>query len=371
MMDPLLASWRLYRAEGIGPRRVHRLLERFGSLDALLGDPVPDDVDRRGVERVRRATEAEKRGDAREVASWRERWNVVSMFDGDEYPEALRQLDDPPLMLFQAGRAVTALPRPRVVLVGARRASAYGRQVAGGFAGELARAGAAVGSGLARGIDEAAHRGALDVGGTTWAVVATGLDEVYPPEHATLAEAIRERGSVITEFPPGTEIQTHAFPARNRILAALADVVVVVEGRRRSGSLITADIALDLGREVMAVPGRVGDPGSEAPLMLIGRGAAPAVDAEAVLEAAGWSYHAKVAAPSLPEVPEALRHLLGAVPPTGALHVDEIAATMATSVPDALAGLLELELGGWVEALPGKYYARSVPRKRSQWASLS
>ena len=176
-------------------------------------------------------------------------WRWIVPGDG-EYPEQLAEITDPPLGLFVRGRMSSA---PAVAIVGSRQATPYGLQVAALLAGELGRAGVVVVSGMARGIDKAAHRGALDHHGQTWAVWGTGPDRVYPPEHVGLAEEIAETGALLTEYPPGTPPRRHHFPQRNRILAGLSRAVVVVEAAARSGALVTARLASEEGRDVLAV----------------------------------------------------------------------------------------------------------------------
>ena len=173
------------------------------------------------------------------------------------YPALLAELHDPPARLHQRGGATEILSRPAVAIVGARSCSRYGAQAARDIACELAAAGVVVVSGLARGIDGEAHRGALAGGGLTVAVLGCGIDRDYPRAHAELARRIAESGLVVSEYPPGIEPAPWRFPARNRIVAGLARATVVVEARERSGALITADFALELGRDVFAVPGEI------------------------------------------------------------------------------------------------------------------
>jgi DNA processing protein len=189
-----------------------------------------------------------------------------------EYPPELLQLFDPPAGLFVKGGEVQGM-RPRVGIVGARNCSPSGTEMARALGAAICAAGGWVVSGGARGIDGAAHEGALSAGGRTIAVLGTGIDLAYPPEHADLLADVAARGAVVTEYPPGTHAHPYHFPARNRIVAALSCAVVVVEGATGSGSLITADHALDIGREIYAVPGAVTSPLAEVPLSLIREGA--------------------------------------------------------------------------------------------------
>ncbi len=200
----------------------------------------------------------------------------------DEFPVQLRDVTGMPSALWLRGR-IDAGDALAVALVGARRATAYGLEQAERLAGDLARRGVTIVSGLARGIDTAAHRGALRAGGRTIAVLGTGVDVIYPPENRHLAGEIMERGALVSEFAPGTRGLPYHFPQRNRVIAGLSLVVVVVEAAEKSGALITAGWAADLGREVMAVPGRVTSPASRGCHRLIKDGAILAEDWEDVV----------------------------------------------------------------------------------------
>ena len=199
------------------------------------------------------------------------------------YPQKLRDLTDPPSQIFIKGKF---LPRDdiSVAIVGSRIASEYGKKISYKFAYELAKVNVTIVSGLARGIDTVVHSAALDAGGRTIAVLGSGLDVIYPPENKALFEKITKSGAVITEYPSGTMPLRHHFLERNRLIAALAKVVIVVEGKRRSGTLSTARLAAELGREVFAVPGPINSPLSEAPLYLIEQGASIAKKPEDILE---------------------------------------------------------------------------------------
>lgn len=179
--------------------------------------------------------------------------------------------------------------RPAVAIVGARRSSAYGNEIARNFARELAKAGVQIISGMAWGIDGCAHEGALEAGGDTFAVLGCGVDVCYPAGHRDLYETIKERGGILSEQPPGMPPLPGFFPARNRIISALSDLVLVVEARRKSGSLITADFALEQGKDVFAVPGRVGDELSQGCLELLKQGAGLADSPDTILASLGMS----------------------------------------------------------------------------------
>jgi DNA processing protein len=250
--DEAFARIRLLRSPNIGPVSYRQLLRRHGDAVAALA-ALPDLAPRAGAP-YRAAPEA--RIDAEIVAVKRSGARYL-FHDSPDYPPLLREAEGAPPILVVRGDAALAR-RPTVAIVGARNASAAAVKLARDFAMALAEAGYAVVSGLARGIDGAAHRGALaagESGGGTVGVIASGIDIAYPPEHAALQEEVATAGLLIAEQPPGTEPLARHFPARNRIIAGLAAGTVVVEAAPRSGSLITARLAAEQGREVMAIPG--------------------------------------------------------------------------------------------------------------------
>ncbi len=274
-------------------------------------------------------------------------WRFMPAGEGG-YPARLATLSDAPLGLFMRGAWLAA---KAVALVGSRRASAYGREVAEYLGRELARAGVTVVSGMARGVDAAAHRGALAAGGPTAAVWGCGPDRVYPPEHESLAEEIAAHGCLVTEYPPGSPPRAHHFPERNRIIAGLADVVIVVEADERSGALITAGLALEEGREVMAIPGSVFSRLSAGPNGLLRAGAAPVLTADDVLAVLGVARQ-----PALTGTAEA--PLLAAIPPGESASIDHLAAATGQPVAQVVQGLLELELAGRVSRETDGRYRR-------------
>jgi DNA processing protein len=266
------------------------------------------------------------------------------------YPRRLHRLSDAaPLLLLRGEGDAALLERPCVAIVGSRAASAYGLEVASELGKALARAGVVVVSGLARGVDAAAHEGALLAGGPTVAVQACGPEIVYPAQHRGLARRIRATGLVLTEMPPGTPPRAPYFPLRNRLISGLSRVVVVVEARRRSGSLITARHALDQGVDVMAVPGAVGVATSEGPNRLLAEGARPCLGAADVLEELGIEAPEPPASPSAPAVPlsgEGRRIVasLAACPESR----DALALRLGLSAQSLAVHLLALELEGHV-----------------------
>ena len=276
-------------------------------------------------------------------AGWR--WMVPP---DHEYPPLLRATADPPLGLFVRGRLDGSAA---VALVGSRKATPYGQQVARLLGEELGRAGVVVLSGMARGVDAAAHHGALDAGGRSWAVWGTGPDRVYPPEHADLSEALATHGALITEYPPGTPPRRHHFPERNRILAGIAQAVVVVEAAARSGALITARLAMEEGREVLAVPGNIFSEVSVGPNTLLRVGARPLLTPRDLFEAIGHE-----PGPAREEVEE--DDVMQWVGAGEVVSLDEIAARSGKKIADVAGRVLELELSGDLERRSDGRYAR-------------
>ena len=269
-----------------------------------------------------------------------------------ELPELLRQIHDPPPTLFLRGGAdVEVLWRPAVAIVGARACSTYGAQVARMLGRELAASGLVVVSGLARGVDGEAHRGALDAGGVTVAVLGCGIDRDYPAAHTELARRICERGLVVSEYEPGVEPAPWRFPARNRIIAGLTAATVIVEARERSGALITADFALEDGREVFAVPGEITSMLSTGTNRLLRQGATPLTSTEDVLELFGLSPAQGPQAPTLSVAAAKVLERLA----EGAVSADELARATELQPGPLAAGLAELELEGLVAEAEGRY----------------
>jgi DNA processing protein len=365
---------RLARAEGVGPVAYRRLLVRYGSAQAAL-DALPG-LARSGGRPSPPAIPSPD--DARRELYELGRLGACVIFAGEpDYPPLLALLDDAPAAIAVLGDPALLADRA-VALVGGRNASANGQRMAENLAAELARSVVVV-SGLARGIDAAAHTGALQTGRTI-AAVAGGLDMPYPPEHADLQRHIAESGAVITEAPLGTAPQARHFPRRNRIIAGLALGVVVVEAALRSGSLITARLAQEAGRELFAVPGSPLDPRSHGANDLIRQGAHLTETAQDVLDnlpdhpsrvgLARDPLFARGTAPGLAESPPAWQEptegaadlsrarqqvidLLGFSPTA----VDDVVRRCQFSAAAVMAVLLELELAGRIEALPGSRVA--------------
>ena len=267
------------------------------------------------------------------------------------FPPLLASIHDPPRELFVRGSAgLDVLARPAVAVVGARACSHYGAEVARMLGRELAGAGLVVVSGLARGVDGHAHRGALDAGGTTVAVLGCGIDRDYPAAHARLARSIAETGLIVSEYGVGVEPAPWRFPARNRIVAGLAGATIVVEARERSGALITADFALEEGREVLVCPGEITSTLSAGTNALLRLGATPVTCAADVLELFGLSPPEPIRAAVEGAAADLLERLLSA-PATA----DELARATSLEAGAVGAALVELELAGLVAEGEGVY----------------
>ena len=267
------------------------------------------------------------------------------------FPPLLRAIHDPPPGLFLRGGAdASLLARPAVAVVGSRACSAYGRQIARSLGRDLAAAGLVVVSGLARGVDAEAHRGALDAEGSTVAVLGCGIDRDYPAAHRELARHVAGTGLVVSEYAPGVEPAPWRFPARNRIVAGLCAATVVVEARERSGALITADFALEEGREVFAVPGEITSSLSAGTNALLRLGATPLTGASDVLESYGLTLPT-ARAPALGDVATAVLAQVR----EGAFGADELARATGLSAGELAVALTELELAGVVSEEDGVY----------------
>jgi DNA processing protein len=354
-----LAWLRLSRSENVGPVTFRRLLARFGDAASTL-EALPDLARRGGGRRPIRiyaAAAAERELAALEAIGGR----LLAVAEPD-YPPALAALDHAPPVIMVLGRP-ELLRQKAVAVVGARNASANGRRLARDIANGLGRAGFLVASGMARGIDTAAHQGALESG--TAAVVAGGLDVVYPPENENLHREIAARGVLVSEMPPGTVPQARHFPRRNRLISGMSLGVLVVEAAPRSGSLITARLALDQGREVFAVPGSPLDPRARGCNDLLRQGAGLVETADDVVQALSGVIQPLPGPPEPPDflaearpaAPEGevadgratIEELLGPVP----VAVDELVRQCHLSPAVVNMVLLELELAGRAERHPG------------------
>jgi DNA processing protein len=282
------------------------------------------------------------------------RSSVVTRSD-PEYPPLLLEIIDPPLALHFRGD-LSLLSEPSVAVVGSRRASPYSTNAADHLAKQLVAAGIVVVSGLARGVDAASHVAALNARGKTIAVLGTGIDIVYPRSNARLFRDIESHGVIVSEFPPGTPPKPENFPMRNRVISGLSFGTVVVEATSRSGSLITARMAAEQGREVFAVPGSIFAAGSEGTHRLIQYGAKLVHDVNDILEELPGHLPVTQSAPEEPESP--LREVLALLSRDEGIHIDTLAARAKQSSTAIAEALLQLELEGWIRSLPGARYVR-------------
>ncbi len=366
--DEMLALLRLRALPAIGPIRLDRLLARWGSAGRAL-EAASDEELGRAAARERHARRHVDR--AERSLAWLERSDVAVVVRGaPRYPPVLEQLRDPPRLLYLRGRRELLDPTA-VAIVGSRRCTEYGADAAHALAAGLARAGVVVVSGLARGIDARAHEGALSVGGTsTIAVLASGVDVPCPPENERLQQRISEEGLLVTEFDPGTPGMGFHFPMRNRIVACLARGVVVVEAPHKSGAMITVRHAIDLGREVFAVPGPIGRPTSEGTNNLLLEGAGPVTCVRDILDVMNGvrgersPHPARIDARLAPAPPpEPGGGTVGESDPAltllrgGPLHLDDLARELALTPAEAATRLLALEIDGSVRQLPGLRFA--------------
>ena len=351
-----IAWLRLYRSEHVGPIAFRQLLGRFGSAEAALA-ALPE-LARRGGGRAPPRISGKAEAEAELEAASRVSARLLTLADAD-FPAALASVPDAPPLLYARGQQAL-LTRPAAAVVGARNASASGQRFAEGLARDLGAAGLLVASGLARGIDAAAHAGALGSG--TLAVLAGGVDVVFPPENQRLYEQIVEQGIVLSEMPPGTRPLGVHFPRRNRVISGLSLGVVVVEAALRSGSLITARLALEQGREVFAVPGSPLDPRCRGSNDLLRQGAVLTEGVEDVMavlrpllarpmtetEAAGHPPMPEIADPP-PGAHALVVELLSPTP----VQQDEIVRRSKLTAGVVVAILLDLELAGRLDRHPG------------------
>jgi DNA processing protein len=345
-------------AAGIGPIRFQRLLQLCGgprgAWEASDFDLAGAGLERRtadSLNQLRRTTTPQ--AIAANLAQLG--IGVLTLVD-DDYPPHLRHIADPPPVLFVRG-SIRASDAHSVALVGTRRGSAYGRAVAQRLAADLALAGVTVVSGLAKGIDTCAHRAALDAGGRTLAVLGNGLDQVYPPENAALARQITEAGALLSEFAPGTPPDAVNFPRRNRIISGLSIATVIVEASERSGALITADFALEQGRDVLAVPGPIVSPLSVGPNELLKQGAIPVTGVDDILAVLGGG-GGQIVARSMPQL-AANESVVWEALGGDARHIDDLARSLGESAAEISATLAMLELKGLARQVGSMLYTRA------------
>ncbi|MGH9344942.1 MAG: DNA-processing protein DprA, partial [Terriglobia bacterium] len=366
----------LTRIQGLGTRGALRLVKAFGSPERVYAASLTE-LEACGLSsRIAQDLFAQKgleEADKEIQAAATLGVEIVTPSAGD-YPPLLWQIPDPPLAVYVQGD-VAAISRHAVAMVGTRRPSAYGSSVAHRLASDLALRQLVIVSGLARGVDSASHRGALEAKGQTVAVLGSGIDVIYPRENKKLAESVAASGALISEFPLGTAPTPENFPIRNRIISGLSLGVIIVEAAEYSGSLITARLALEQNREVFAVPGNITSPQSFGPNLLIKQGAKLVDQWMDVIEEFPASVRMQLMPPSDASEQSALSSggTLPLTPLNGdekavfealrvdeALFVDAICGNVSIPQPRVLAALLGLEMGGFVRQLPGMNFVRKL-----------
>ncbi len=376
-----LVDWiALNMVRGIGPRTANLLLDRYGApanvfaapLEALLRDGLKSDTVAQ-LKNTEILSKAESEIERLEALGAK----IITLAD-DEYPELLKEIYDPPIVLYVKGDLSAALAHPSIGVVGSRRCSTYGVNAANFLARELAALGISIVSGLARGIDGASHRGAIEAAGKTVGVIGTGLDVIYPKEHKKLTDEVAENGAVVSEFPLGTPPLAQNFPYRNRVISGLCFGILVVEASEHSGSLITARLAQEQGREVFAVPGNITSQTSFGPNFLIKDGAKLVQQARDVIEE--LPPHIKESLPgySLPEgkkkksnasaqltfeavaLSATEQKVLNLLAADSASHIDQLLMTSGLSSPDLMAALLGLDMKDRIRELPGKCFVKRL-----------
>ena len=376
----MIRDWvELNMTPGIGPRAAAKLLERFGSAEAVYN------ATRTELEQLRLAPEAVDSIIARdlrfkaeaEIASVRKLGAEILLLDDGVYPSSLREIYDPPIVLYVKGAWSECLDQPCIGVVGSRKCSTYGQNSALMLARDLAQRGLTVVSGFARGIDAAAHRGALEAAGRTIAVLGTGIDEVYPRDHKKLAEEIlASGGALVSQFPLGTPPVSENFPYRNRIISGLSLGIVVVEAAENSGSLITARLAMEQNREVFAVPGNITSRNSFGTNYLIkGAGAKLVQQWQDVAAEMPPQLAAKLLPPPFKEKKASLNERLTLVPDglsqtelsvfrllthDNPAHVDWLVEKSKLPISELTGALLSLEVRELVRALPGRCFVRKL-----------
>lgn len=366
----------LLMVPGLGPRRAHPLLERFRSPQAifrasrseLLGQGLPGSV----AQTISSGCTFEEAAGQQDLLR-RAGAHLIPVLD-PRYPPLLKEIFDPPIMLFAMGRT-ELLGRPSLGVVGTRRPTPYGVAATERLAGEVATAGLVVVSGMARGIDTAAHRATLAVGGLTVAVFGSGIDHIYPAENRKLAEEVANKGLLLSEFPMGCPGHPQNFPQRNRIISGVSLGVLVVEGAQYSGSSITAQLAMEQGRDVFAVPGNITSKMSWAPNLLIKQGAKLVQAAEDILSELPPYIRQQLPRLESPDAggasdSEELAKLLGPQARLGiqiinrlstdeGTHIDTLLADLPDWTPsEVLATLFQLQMIGSIRELPGKNYVK-------------
>jgi len=369
--DRYLGWLALALTPGLGPRHAGKLLRTFGNPEAVFAASLTSLEAQRLPAAVAQAIHSQQpRKDAeKELAQAKQLGCRLLTWDEPAYPPLLREIYDPPPLLYVKGN-VELLTRHAIAIVGTRRPTPYGNQMAERLARDLAERGLVIVSGLARGIDSTAHKGALiSTRGATIGVLGTGIDVVYPKENKKLYAQMEERGAIVSEFPLGSFPAPQNFPIRNRIIAGMSLGVVVVEGAQYSGSLITARLAMESNREVFGVPGNATQPASFGPNHLIKQGAKLVTGWEDVVEELPTEVRVQLVPVETPDAAERAslfeaslseieRALFGLLGTDEARHVDDLVETSGLNSSEVLATLFEMEMKGIVRQMPGKQFLK-------------
>jgi len=361
-MSEILEILSLYSIPGLGSISIKKIFERFHNIDAFIKSDKSKFLNLIGRKNLNLSKEVLDSGAefAKKQMALAEKMGVsVISFRDKLYPRLLKEVYDAPALLFTKGD-ISFFEEKTIAIVGTRLASDYGIKTADYFSKVLVENGITVVSGMARGIDSAAHKGALSAGGHTIAVIGCGLDVTYPPENRKLKKAIEEKGLIVSEFPMGTEPLAHHFPRRNRIISGLSYGTVVVEAGLKSGALITAQISLDQGREVFAVPGSIYNKRSQGSHYLIRQGGVLVENVSQILqEIPGWDetkvvYNEEEKREMLAGEEKIVWDSLSYEP----VHIDAIVTSAGKSTADVLALLLSMELKGLVKQLSGMMFIK-------------
>lgn len=374
-----LADWiALNMVRGIGPRTANQLLNRFGSPAQVFAASrlslQKEGLKPETIQELQDSSILDKAN--AEIERLEKLGAEVITLDDEEYPELLREIHDPPIALYVRGNLKQACERPCLAVVGSRRCSTYGVNVAESLSRDLAAHGLTIISGLARGIDAAAHRGALEANGLTVAVVGTGLETTYPKEHKKLEEQVIAHGAVVSEFPLGTPPLPQNFPYRNRILSGLCFGVLIIEASEHSGSLITARLAYEQGREVFAVPGNITSQTSFGPNFLIKDGAKLVQIWRDVVEELPREIKEVLLGIERPaltpnqtnvqpifesiELSDAERKILDILSVDVPAHVDQLLISSEMTSSELMGALLGLEMKDRIRQLPGKSFLKRL-----------
>ncbi|MEJ2647992.1 MAG: DNA-processing protein DprA [Sedimentisphaerales bacterium] len=373
-----IEKWiKLIRADGVGPMSFAKLLKRFGSTDRVLGASVSELTKTEGIgfKTAERITATRDKFDSSKELELAQKLGVwIINFDDNRYPGALKQINDPPPVLYVKG-SLARQDNLAISIVGSRQCSLYGQEQSSRFAHLLSSSGFTICSGMARGIDTAAHQGALSASGRTIAVQGCGLSHIFPPENKRLFQLISESGACISELPLGFEPLATNFPARNRIIAGLSLGTIVIEAAPRSGALITANAAIDYNREVMAVPGKIDSPLSKGAHQLIKQGAKLIESVEDIMDALGYygeqlSEHVTIASKKANDAIEqplfdieqlnlnkdekTILTCLDKEP----THIEQIISQTSLTAGSVNAALISLRLKSLIKQLPGSLFIK-------------